>query len=137
LNISHLRVFGYKCFVSNNGKDSFGKFDAKADETIFLGYSLYSKAYRIFNKITLIIEEFVHVVCDETNSIIQENSLEEDVCFQENDSTLEDDIKVEELEQNKEISMTMPKEFPREWRTQKDLSLDNNWRNLKGCFYAL
>ena len=27
-NISHLRVFGCKCFVSKYGKDSLGKFDA-------------------------------------------------------------------------------------------------------------
>ena len=64
------------------------------------------------------------MVCDETNSIVQENSLE-DAGFQEKDFALEDDIKTEELEQSKEISTTMPKEFPREWRTQKDISLDN------------
>jgi len=29
LNISHLRVFGCKCFVLNNGKDYLGKFDAE------------------------------------------------------------------------------------------------------------
>ena len=48
-SISHLRVFGCKCFVLNNGKESLGKFDAKADEAIFLGYSMNSKAYRVFN----------------------------------------------------------------------------------------
>jgi len=63
-NISHLRVFGCKCFVLNNGKESLGKFDAKADEAIFLGYSLHSKAYRMINRRTLCVEEFVHVVCD-------------------------------------------------------------------------
>jgi len=46
-NISHLRVFGCKCFILKNGKDSLEKFDAKADEAIFLGYSLHSKAYRV------------------------------------------------------------------------------------------
>ena len=51
-NISHLRVFGCKCFVLNNGKESLGKFDAKANETIFLGYSLQSKTYRVINKRT-------------------------------------------------------------------------------------
>ena len=126
LNISHLRVFGCKCFVLNNRKESLGKFDAKADEDIFLGYSLHSKAYRVFNSRTLSVEEYVHVVCDETKSIVQDNSLEEeDVGFQEKDSSLENDIKSEELEQSKEISTTMLKEFPRKWRTQKDLSLDN------------
>src|ERR1044072_8308269 len=41
-NISHLHVFGCKCFVHNNGKDNLGKFDAKSDEGIFLGYSKLS-----------------------------------------------------------------------------------------------
>ena len=69
-NISHLRVFGCKCFVLNNGKESLGKFDAKAYEAIFLGYSLQSKAYKVFNRRTLCVEESVHVVCDETNSLV-------------------------------------------------------------------
>ena len=46
-NICHLRVFGCKCFVLNNGKESLGKFDAKFDKAIFLGYSLKSKAYSV------------------------------------------------------------------------------------------
>jgi len=74
LNISHLRVFCCKCFILNNDKDSLGKFDAKADEAILLGYSLHSKAYGVFNKRTLTVEEFICVVCDETNFIVQENS---------------------------------------------------------------
>ena len=69
-NISHLRVFGCRCFVLNNRKESLSKFDAKADEAIFLGYSLQSKAYRVFNRRTLSMEESVHVVCDETNSLV-------------------------------------------------------------------
>lgn len=38
-NIYHLRSFGCKCFVLNNEKHSLGKFDAKTDEAIFLGYA--------------------------------------------------------------------------------------------------
>ena len=53
--ISYLRVFGCKCFILNT-KDNLGKFDSQADEGIFLGYSTSSKAYRIFNKRTLVIE---------------------------------------------------------------------------------
>ena len=61
-NISHLRVFGYKCFFLHNGKESRAKFDAKFDEAIFLGYSLQSKKYRVFNRRTLCVKVFVHVV---------------------------------------------------------------------------
>ena len=35
-NISHLHIFGCKCFVLNNRKYNLGKFDAKSDEGIFL-----------------------------------------------------------------------------------------------------
>ena len=66
--ISYLRVFGCKCFILNT-KDNLGKFDSKADEGIFLGYSTSSKAYRVFNKRTLVVEESMHVVFDETNSL--------------------------------------------------------------------
>ena len=49
-NIMHLRIFGCKCYVHNNGKDALGKFDPKSDEAIFLGYSSHSKAYKVFTK---------------------------------------------------------------------------------------
>ena len=62
-----MRSFGYKCFVLNNGKNPIGKFDAKSDETILMGYTLNSKAYRVFNKIFLIVEESIHIMFDETN----------------------------------------------------------------------
>ena len=54
-NIYFFHIFGCKCFILNNDKDNMGKFDEKSDEGIFLGYSLSSKAYRIYNKRTLSI----------------------------------------------------------------------------------
>ena len=41
--------------------------DDKSDEAVFMGYALNSKAYRVFNKTSLIVEESIHVVFDETN----------------------------------------------------------------------
>nr|GEX47644.1 ribonuclease H-like domain-containing protein [Tanacetum cinerariifolium] len=38
-----------------------GKFDGKADEGFFVGYSLNSKAFRVFNNRTRIVEENLHV----------------------------------------------------------------------------
>ncbi|CAM8956208.1 unnamed protein product [Rhodiola kirilowii] len=64
-NISHLRVFGSKCYVHNNGKNQLGKFDPRSDEGIFVGYGLHSKAYKVFNKRTKLFEESVHVIFDE------------------------------------------------------------------------
>ena len=65
-NISHLRIFGSKCYVHNNGKVNLGKFDPKADVGMFIGYSLRSKAYRVYNMRTRVVEESMHVVFDET-----------------------------------------------------------------------
>ena len=74
-NISHLRVFGCKCFIHNNGKNLPGKFDARSDNGIFLGYSTHSKAYRLLNKRTMCVEESVHVIFDESNTISKEDVL--------------------------------------------------------------
>ena len=41
--------------------------DAKSDEAIFMGYAWNSKAYRVFNKTSLIVEESIHIVFYETN----------------------------------------------------------------------
>jgi len=71
LNIMHLTVFSCKCYVHNNGKDALGKFDPRNDEAIFLGYSSHNKAYKVFNKQTLCVEESVHVLFDETNSLVE------------------------------------------------------------------
>ena len=51
----------------NNGKESLSQFNTMVDAGLFLGYSSTSKAYRVFNKNSLKIEEFVHVVFDEYN----------------------------------------------------------------------
>ena len=61
-NVAHLKIFGCKCLVLNNGKENLGKFDSKPGEAIFVGYSLTSKAYRVLNRRTLNVEESMHVV---------------------------------------------------------------------------
>ncbi|CAM8980299.1 unnamed protein product [Rhodiola kirilowii] len=65
-NIFHLKVFGCRCFVHNNGKENLGKFDARSDEGVFVGYSSHSKAYKVFNLRLEQVEESVHVRFDET-----------------------------------------------------------------------
>ena len=77
-NIMHLRTFGCRCFVHNNGKNALGKFDPRSDEAIFLGYSSHSKAYKVFNKRTLCVEERVHVFFDESNSLNESNAQDEE-----------------------------------------------------------
>nr|GEX26169.1 hypothetical protein [Tanacetum cinerariifolium] len=58
--IGFLRLFG--CYVMIlNTLYHLGKFDAKGDEGYFVGYSMSSKAFRVFNKRTKKVEEYMHV----------------------------------------------------------------------------
>ena len=70
-----------KCFIHNNGKDNLDKFNPKFDKSWFLGYFSSSKAFQVFNRRTLKIEEFIHVVFDEFSSnndrIYDDNDKEE------------------------------------------------------------
>ncbi|XP_031121052.1 uncharacterized protein LOC116024300 [Ipomoea triloba] len=64
-DISYFHSFGCKCFIHVNDKMHLRTFDECADEGIFLGYSTTSKAFRILNKRTMVVEESIHVVFDE------------------------------------------------------------------------
>lgn len=68
-NIGYFHVFGCPVYILNNS-DQLGKFDAKADEGFFLGYSMIRRAFRVFNRRTLKVEETIHVTFDESNSAI-------------------------------------------------------------------
>ena len=102
-NISHLHVFGCKCFVLNNGKDNLGKFDAKSDEAIFLGYSSTSKAYRVYNKRTMTVEESIHVNFDESNPLEPRKVSCDDIIVKFDDLTLSKNQEVEEAKEEDKV----------------------------------
>nr|GEU33652.1 retrovirus-related Pol polyprotein from transposon TNT 1-94 [Tanacetum cinerariifolium] len=58
--IGFLKPFGCHVMILNT-LDHLGKFDAKWDEGYFIGYSMSSKAFRVFNKRTKRVEENLHV----------------------------------------------------------------------------
>nr|GEX27388.1 ribonuclease H-like domain-containing protein [Tanacetum cinerariifolium] len=58
--LSFMRPFGCPVTILNS-KDLLGKFYGKADEGFFVGYSLNSKAFRVFNSRTRIVEEKLHI----------------------------------------------------------------------------
>ncbi|GJZ29901.1 putative ribonuclease H-like domain-containing protein, partial [Tanacetum coccineum] len=55
-----MRPFGCPVTILNT-IDHLGKFDGKADEGFFAGYYLNSKAFRVFNSRTRIVEENLHI----------------------------------------------------------------------------
>ncbi|GJR15710.1 putative ribonuclease H-like domain-containing protein [Tanacetum coccineum] len=60
LALSFMRPFGCPVTILNT-IDHLGKFDGKADEGFFVGYSTNSKALRVFNSRTRIVEENLHL----------------------------------------------------------------------------
>nr|GEU40710.1 putative ribonuclease H-like domain-containing protein [Tanacetum cinerariifolium] len=55
-----MRPFGCHVTILNT-LDSLGKFDGKVDEGFLVGYSISSKAFRVFNSRTRIVQETLHV----------------------------------------------------------------------------
>nr|GFA68546.1 hypothetical protein [Tanacetum cinerariifolium] len=50
-----------KLVKGNLVRDPLGKFDGKADEGFLVGYSVNSKAFRVFNSRTRIVQETLHI----------------------------------------------------------------------------
>nr|GEU57668.1 putative ribonuclease H-like domain-containing protein [Tanacetum cinerariifolium] len=59
-SIGFMRPFGYLVTILNT-LDSLGKFEGKVNEGFLVGYSVNSKAFRVFNSRTRIIQETLHV----------------------------------------------------------------------------
>ncbi|GJZ34691.1 retrovirus-related pol polyprotein from transposon TNT 1-94 [Tanacetum coccineum] len=60
LLIDFMKPFGCPITILNI-RDHLGKFDGKADEGYFVGYSVVSKAMKVFNKRTMIVEETLNI----------------------------------------------------------------------------
>ncbi|GJY95786.1 retrovirus-related pol polyprotein from transposon TNT 1-94 [Tanacetum coccineum] len=70
-DLSFFHVFGSLCYPTNDHED-LGKFDAKADIGIFVGYAPTKKAFRIYNRRTQIITETIHVTFDKLTTMVSE-----------------------------------------------------------------
>nr|GFA10148.1 hypothetical protein [Tanacetum cinerariifolium] len=66
--IGILKSFGCHVMILNT-LDNLGKFEKKRDEGYFIGYSMSSKAFRVFNKRTRRVEENLHVEFLENKAI--------------------------------------------------------------------
>jgi hypothetical protein len=75
--VSYFIVFGSKCFIIvKRGRKS--KFAPKAVEGFLLGYDSNTRAYRVFNKSTGLVEVSCDIVFDETNdSQVEQVDLDE------------------------------------------------------------
>ncbi|GJY72761.1 ribonuclease H-like domain-containing protein [Tanacetum coccineum] len=69
LALSFVRTFGCHVTILNT-LDYLSKFDGKSDEGFFVGYSLNSKAFRVYNTRTRKVEENLHIRFLEDKPII-------------------------------------------------------------------
>jgi hypothetical protein len=65
-NVSYFCVFGSKCYILVK-KGSHSKFAPKDVEGFLLGYDSNTRAYRVFNKSSVLVEVSSDIVFDETN----------------------------------------------------------------------
>ncbi|GJX53814.1 putative ribonuclease H-like domain-containing protein [Tanacetum coccineum] len=70
--LSFMRPFGCHVTILNT-LDNLGKFDGKSDECFFVGYSLSSKAFRVYNTRTRRVEENLHIGFLENKPMIEGN----------------------------------------------------------------
>ncbi|GKE47001.1 retrovirus-related pol polyprotein from transposon TNT 1-94 [Tanacetum coccineum] len=96
-DISYFHVFRCPVFIHNH-KDHLGKFDAKADDGYFLGYSFVSIAFRVFNTRRQQVEETYHVTFDEsmeairfTNTSVDEIGIDDSSRYTPDEFLQEDD----------------------------------------------
>nr|GFA36428.1 hypothetical protein [Tanacetum cinerariifolium] len=66
--IGFLKPFGCHVMILNT-LENLGKFEAKGDEGYFIGYSMSSKAFRVFNKRAIRVEKNLHVEFLENKAI--------------------------------------------------------------------
>ncbi|GJS11709.1 retrovirus-related pol polyprotein from transposon TNT 1-94 [Tanacetum coccineum] len=96
-NINYFHVFECHVFIHNH-KDYLGKFNAKADDGYFLGYSFVSKALRVFNIRRQQVKETYHVTFDEsieairfTNTSVDKIGMDDSSRYTPNEFLQEDD----------------------------------------------
>ncbi|GKC61704.1 retrovirus-related pol polyprotein from transposon TNT 1-94 [Tanacetum coccineum] len=91
-NISYFHVFRCPVHIHNH-RDHLGKFDEKADDGFFLGYSFVAKAFRLFNIRRQEMEEIVHVTFSEDDEAISQSVTEGNgINFNENRTFPDDEF---------------------------------------------
>ncbi|XP_061336494.1 uncharacterized protein LOC133283631 [Gastrolobium bilobum] len=117
--------------LRHNLLKNLGKFDSKADEGIFLGYSLTSRAYRIYNKRTMVIEESIHVVFNETNNALPRKEPCDDEVIESMENINLNDKEESERQKEKEANneetpsqqINDGNNLPQDWRIARDTPL--------------
>ena len=98
--LKHLHEFGSTSFVLND-KEQRRKLDPKSDEGMFLGYSLNSRAYRVYNKRSKNVLELANIVIDDqgivsTVPMLNKSDIEGPLHTSRNDASANDRCNIRE-----------------------------------------
>ncbi|KAL8124254.1 hypothetical protein AgCh_012047 [Apium graveolens] len=96
-NLKYFHVFGCKCFVLKTHPEQLSKFDLKADEGIFVGYPLSTKAFRVYNLRTRVVMESINVSFDDKKIIGLEDFNDHDQLRFENELLNYDSVNPDSL----------------------------------------
>ena len=80
-SLKHLHIFGCKCFVLRTHPEHLGKFETKADEGIFVGYPLTTRAFKVYNLRTRTVIESINVSFDDGKITCIDGESHEDLVF--------------------------------------------------------
>ena len=64
-SVKYFHIFGCKYYVLKVHLEQLGRFEAKSDEAIFLGYAPATKAFKVFNIRTKSVMKFIQVAFDD------------------------------------------------------------------------
>jgi len=109
-----------------------GKFDHKSDEGIHIGYVVNKRAYRVYNKRLLNVQEYMHMVFDESDNYLHKPIMDEHgvdnlrTILKKNQSI---DLDIIDTCDVKEPVVNA--DLPKEWKTPKDLTLENVIGNIE------
>ncbi|GJX96545.1 hypothetical protein Tco_0352343 [Tanacetum coccineum] len=97
-SMTDVKSYLHKYVEQLGPKDHLGKFDAKADDGYFLGYSFISKAFRVFNIRRQQVDETYHVTFNEsmeairfTNTLVDEIEIDDSSRYPPDEFLQEDD----------------------------------------------
>jgi hypothetical protein len=102
-SVSHLRLFGCKCFVLKCG--NLDKFESRSFDGILLGYTPHGRSYRVHNFETNTVIESCDVAIDETapcpHDVVQcasDKEMEESIFVEEGLQGVDGDVHASTLE---------------------------------------
>ncbi|GJW67369.1 retrovirus-related pol polyprotein from transposon TNT 1-94, partial [Tanacetum coccineum] len=85
--IKHLHIFGCICYITRDG-EILDKMKEKGDPCVMVGYSTQSKGYRVYNKRTRLIVEYIHIKFDEIKQMMSDHN-SSDLALQRQEMSVE------------------------------------------------